>query len=421
MSINSAMLAGVTGLTANASALAATSDNIANVNTVGYKRAQTNFSDLVTAASTQDYSAGGVTTSTTSYVTQQGLLQSTSSPTDLAISGSGFFVTTQSPTDVSATSPRLFTRAGSFTVDSQGYLKNSAGLYLQGWLADTSCNITTDPSNIALLQPINVSTVGGAAGATTAATVNANLNSGETTSASAEQDAPFSNVADSVPTNHNFTVSYTPDPSAANTYNVKVTDTGSGTSYNGTAAYNPATGAFTTGTGALSGGSLALGGGVTVPLASLGLATSTTAASVYNPTSNSMAAYNATTGAGTKPDFSVTVPLADSQGGARSMQIDFLKSTTSPNQWYAEAHVVPASDVTTGAGLSNGQVSVGVVTFTPDGRLDPTQTTLFGMNANGGQASMTFGASNAGAPGPGQVNWSSQLGINGQSLDLTLG
>ena len=105
MSINSAMLAGVTGLTANASALAATSDNIANVNTVGYKRAQTNFSDLVTAASAQDYSAGGVTTSTTSYVTQQGLLQSTSSPTDLAISGSGFFVTTQSPTDVSATAP----------------------------------------------------------------------------------------------------------------------------------------------------------------------------------------------------------------------------------------------------------------------------------------------------------------------------
>ena len=78
MSINSAMLAGVTGLTANASALAATSDNIANVNTVGYKRAQTNFSDLVTAASTQDYSAGGVTTSIddSQYVTQQGLLQS---------------------------------------------------------------------------------------------------------------------------------------------------------------------------------------------------------------------------------------------------------------------------------------------------------------------------------------------------------
>jgi flagellar hook protein FlgE len=423
MSINSAMLAGVTGLTANASALAATSDNIANVNTVGYKRAQTNFSNLVTAASTQDYSAGGVTTNTTSYVTQQGLLQSSSSPTDLAISGSGFFVTTQSPINVSSTDPRLFTRAGSFTVDSQGYLKNSAGFYLQGWLADTSGNITTDPSNIALLQPINVSTVGGAAGATTAATVNANLNAGETLSASAEQDASFANVADSGAVTHNFKVAYTPDTGAANTYKVTVTDTGSGATYNGTAAYDPTTGAYVagSGTGALAGDQLTLGGGNTVTLAALGLNTSTTAASVYNPVSNSMAAYNATTGAGTKPDFSVTVPLADSQGGARSMQIDFLKSTTSPNQWYAEAHVVPASDVSTGAGLTNGQVSVGVVTFTPDGRHDPSQTTLFNMAGNGGQASITFGASNAGAPAAGQVNWAPSLGINGQSLDLTLG
>jgi flagellar hook protein FlgE len=420
MSINSAMLAGVTGLTANASALAATSDNIANVNTVGYKRNQTNFSDLVTAASTQDYSAGGVQAVTTSYVTQQGLLQSTSSPTDLAISGSGFFITTQSPNNVSATDPRLFTRAGSFTVDSQGYLKNAAGLYLQGWLADTSGNITTDPSNIALLKPINVSTVGGAAGATTTASINANLDAGETVSGASQQSASFTSIADSAAVNHNFTVAYTPDPAAANTYNVTVTDTGSGTSYAGTAVYNPATGAFVSGTGALAAGSLNLGA-ATVPLASLGLNTSTTAQAVYNPVSNSMAAYNATTGAGTKPDFSVTVPLADSQGGARSMQIDFLKSTTNPNQWYAEAHVVPASDVTAGAGLSNGQVSVGVVTFTPDGRLDPTQTTLFNMAANGGQPSISFGASNAGPPAAGQVNWAPQLGINGQTVALTLG
>jgi flagellar hook protein FlgE len=420
MSINSAMLAGVTGLTANASALAATSDNIANVNTVGYKRNQTNFSDLVTAASTQDYSAGGVQAVTTSYVTQQGLLQSTSSPTDLAISGSGFFVTTQSPNNVSATDPRLFTRAGSFTVDSQGFLKNAAGLYLQGWLADTSGNIVTDPSNIALLKPINVSTVGGAAGATTTASINANLDAGETVSAASEQDANFTAVADSAAATHNFKVAYTPDPAAANTYNVMVTDTGSGATYSGTATYNPATGAFVSGTGALAAGSLNLGA-ATVPLASIGLNTSTTANSVYNPISNSMAMYNATTGTGTKPDFSVTIPLADSQGGARTMQIDFLKSTTNPNQWYAEAHVVPASDVVTGPSLTNGQVSVGVVTFTPDGRFDPTQTTLFNCAANGGQPSISFGASNAAAPTGTQVNWAPQLGINGQSVALTLG
>ena len=367
MSINSAMLAGVTGLTANASALAATSDNIANVNTVGYKLNQTNFSDLVTAASTQDYSAGGVTTSTTAYVTQQGLLQSTSSPTDLAISGSGFFVTTQSPTDVTATAPRLFTRAGSFTVDSQGFLKNAAGLYLQGWLADTSGNINTDPSNIALLQPINVSTVGGAAGATSAAAVNANLQASQTLSQASIDAAGVSYATAGV-------IPATADPAAA---------------------------AVAT----------AIMGGGAAPT------------DAYSPTSatTSMAAYNATTGTGTKPDFSVTVPLADSQGGARSMQIDFLKSDLGPNQWYAEAHVVPASDVTAGAPLIDGQVSTGVVSFTPDGRLDPNNTTLFNMAANGGQASITFGASNAAAPAAGQVNWAPNLGINGQTVALTLG
>src|ERR1700742_2385615 len=160
MSLNSAMLAGVTGLTANAAALSATSDNIANVNTVGYKDNITQFSDMVTAAGGGGGNSGGVMANISSYITQQGLLQSTSSPTDLAIKGSGFFVTTQSPTNVSATSPRLFTRAGSFTVDSQGYLENSAGLYLQGWLSDASGNINTDPSNIAALQAINVSSVG---------------------------------------------------------------------------------------------------------------------------------------------------------------------------------------------------------------------------------------------------------------------
>ncbi len=150
----------------------------------------------------------------------------------------------------------------------------------------------------------------------------------------------------------------------------------------------------------------------------------------YNPTTpvttpatpdTSMAAYNATTGTGTKPDFSVTVPLADSQGGARSMQIDFLKDATKPNLWYAEAHVVPASDVTTGAGLQDGQVSVGVVAFTPDGRFDPTQTTLFDCAANGGQPSISFGSSNAGTPAAGAVNWAPGLGINGQTVSVALG
>jgi len=65
MSINSAMLAGVTGLVSNSQSLAAISDNIANVNTVGYKRSQANFQTLVTSRSANAaYAAGGVTAQT---------------------------------------------------------------------------------------------------------------------------------------------------------------------------------------------------------------------------------------------------------------------------------------------------------------------------------------------------------------------
>ncbi len=76
MSINSALLAGVSGLVANSSALAAISDNIANVNTVAYKRNQVNFANVVTAQAVKGkYSAGGVQGITRQFVSQQGLIQ----------------------------------------------------------------------------------------------------------------------------------------------------------------------------------------------------------------------------------------------------------------------------------------------------------------------------------------------------------
>jgi len=69
MSLNSAMLAGVSGLTANSSAMATISDNISNVNTTAFKRNRTDFTRLVNVqnASTT-YNAGGVTASTRQFV-----------------------------------------------------------------------------------------------------------------------------------------------------------------------------------------------------------------------------------------------------------------------------------------------------------------------------------------------------------------
>ena len=187
MSINSALLAGISGLISNSSALASISNNIANENTVGYKEQDTQFQDLVTAqdGSRGTYSAGGVTTTTTQLIDQQGETHATNSPTDLAISGQGLFVTTTDPTSSSASTQRNFTRAGSFTPDAAGYLKNSAGFYLQGWLANSDGTITTDPSDISKLQTINVNSQAGSAGATTAVNVNANVNAGQPISAAA--------------------------------------------------------------------------------------------------------------------------------------------------------------------------------------------------------------------------------------------
>lgn len=190
MSINSAMLAGVSGLTANSAALAAISQNIANVNTVGYKRSQAEFQTVINGqAKGAGYSAGGVMATARHYVSDNGQLQRTSSSTDLGISGQGFFVVTDQAENVEINDSRLFTRAGAFRVDELGYLKNTAGLYLQGWLADSNGEIVTDPSDLGRLKSINVGTVGGTAEATTRVQLNANLDSGQGVSAAAADAA----------------------------------------------------------------------------------------------------------------------------------------------------------------------------------------------------------------------------------------
>ncbi|MDE1937732.1 MAG: flagellar hook protein FlgE [Alphaproteobacteria bacterium] len=176
MSLYGAMMTGVAALTANGNALSVASSNIANVNTIGYKTATNSFSTLLAAAAgTSDPASAGVVASSGQNVTQQGLLTSTSSNTDLAISGNGFFMV--SPT-ASATGSLQYTRAGSFTTDASGNLKNANGLYLLGWQLDTSGNPPTNPSNLSL---INVSNLSGKAVASSKISLQANLQASATT------------------------------------------------------------------------------------------------------------------------------------------------------------------------------------------------------------------------------------------------
>ena len=340
MSINSAMLAGVSGLTANSAALAAISQNIANVNTIGYKRGQADFSALISNQSGGGYSAGGVHASARHFITQEGQLQRTNSATDLAIAGQGFFVVTEKAENLEITDARLFTRAGSFTVDNLGYLRNTAGLYLQGWLVDAEGEITIDPSDLTRLSSINVGSVGGTAEKTTRVQLNANLESSQEVSAEA-QDAALT-------------------PAGPN-------------------AYDPAT--------------------------------------------NSMAMWDPETGTGVRPDFELTIPVSDSKGGQRTIAVSFLKSTV-PNQWYAEVRAVPADDVVTGAGLNNGQLKTGLVAFTQDGRLDIAAMQAMAPGValfdDPTTDSLTFNASDAGAPGAGGINWAPGLGIDDQTIAFDL-
>ena len=176
MSLNSALLAGTSGLLSNSGALAAISDNIANVNTTGYKRTITTFNPLVKANSNAiAYTAGGVGGASRQLVAQQGILASSAGTTDIGISGAGFFTVTSRAENLGPEDSYLFTRSGAFEPDENGFLINTAGYYLQGWPVQADGTVTTNPSDLTQLQTVNVGAIGGTAEATTRLQFNANL------------------------------------------------------------------------------------------------------------------------------------------------------------------------------------------------------------------------------------------------------
>ncbi len=131
MSILGALQAGVSGLSSQSSAMGAVADNIANMNTVGYKDNNVSFSTLVTKQiSSNKYSSGGVQPHASQNISSQGLLSSVASNTSLAISGAGFFVVNSSNL---GDETWAYTRAGDFKADETGYMVNSGGYYAQAW------------------------------------------------------------------------------------------------------------------------------------------------------------------------------------------------------------------------------------------------------------------------------------------------
>ncbi len=180
MSLFGSLITGVSALASQAESISMISNNIANVNTVGYKRREAAFESLVTAsAGAAKYSSGSVLARAVQKIDAQGALQQTNSTTDVAISGNGFLIVQKAPTGLQE---KLFTRAGSFSEDANGYLRNTAGFYLMGWKLDENGQLPAGRDDISSTQAVNVSLLGGLTKATTAAEFSINLNAAESPS-----------------------------------------------------------------------------------------------------------------------------------------------------------------------------------------------------------------------------------------------
>ena len=136
MSLLGALNSSISGLTAQSTAFSNISENVANAQTVGYKQVDTNFVDYLTTSNNAVNEPGAVVARPDYANSLQGAVTQTANPLNLAIAGAGFFPVSQ-PTgtvnNITTFSPQQFyTRAGDFQINANGYMVNSAGLYLNG-------------------------------------------------------------------------------------------------------------------------------------------------------------------------------------------------------------------------------------------------------------------------------------------------
>ena len=201
MSIGSALFTGVSGLNAMGQELSVIGDNIANVNTVGYKGSTMSFGDILsqtlTGLSGTSQVGRGVAVNGVTPTFSQGTFQNTSNGLDLAIDGDGFFM-------VNNNGVTGYTRAGNFQLDKNGNITNPSGAILQGYLAGATGTVTGQIGNLQVLATQSPAL------ATSNGTVVVNLNA---------SDSPPN------PPNAPWVPLGTSAAPAANTYNYSTSDT----------------------------------------------------------------------------------------------------------------------------------------------------------------------------------------------------
>jgi flagellar hook protein FlgE len=154
------MYSAVSGLRSHQTMMDVVGNNVANVNTTGFKSSSTVFQDVLSqvlrGAGNGSTTTGGTNPAqiglgtrvagvTTNFA--QGALQRTGRATDFAIQGDGFFV-------ADLAGERLFTRAGSLSVDSSGRLVTQDGGLIQGWQADVTGTVNTNASPTGIVIPV---------------------------------------------------------------------------------------------------------------------------------------------------------------------------------------------------------------------------------------------------------------------------
>ena len=172
MTVLSSMNSGVSGLKAESDALGVVGDNIANVNTSGFKAQRAVFEDVlghsILAGTSTGLPGSGVRIGDIQQMFTQGTLSNTGVSTDVALNGDGFFVVKGT---VDGVSSDFYTRAGEFVIDKDGKLSNTGGLKVQGYQANG------DGTFAASLSDVTAPTAALPARATTALTITANIDS----------------------------------------------------------------------------------------------------------------------------------------------------------------------------------------------------------------------------------------------------
>ncbi len=205
----------LSSLTANSNAIDVCGNNLANLNTPGFKAAQVEFSDLMSATlggalnPAQVGMGVGPIQTNTNYV--QGGITTTNGPTDAAIQGNGFFMVKDQ------NGQSLYTRDGSFQVDSSGNLITASGAAVQGWMANNGVVNPSGPlSNLTV--PTGTLIPGSA---TTTMSVNVNLDATGNSTPGATYSAPVQ-VYDSLGASHTVDINFTNTGTNAWSYTVTV-------------------------------------------------------------------------------------------------------------------------------------------------------------------------------------------------------